>query len=89
MAVLNNSNLQHYLELWVEKCAVALESPQGSSERLEAIKEFCRGFVPLDISTDDMEAYASELAADEVLNNAIDDRYCPKLYYLGILQFDL
>ena len=60
------STLQQHLEMWVEKCSVALGFPQGSVERLEAIKEFCREFVPMDISQEDSDAYAQDLAADEV-----------------------
>ena len=75
MSTVTNSNLQQQLEVWVEKCALALELPSNSPERLEAIKEFCRVFVPPDISEEDMTDYASNLAADEV-------NCSPSLHYL-------
>jgi hypothetical protein len=63
---ITNANLQRQLELWVEQCAIALELPVGSEDRSNAIKLFCTGFVPTDVSVEDMEHYAAELAADEV-----------------------
>lgn len=73
MATITNSNLQHQLEVWVEQCGIALDLPLGSQDRSNAIKEFCRGFVPTDVSVEDMEHYAAELAADEVYHHILTE----------------
>ena len=61
-----NNNLKNQLDLWVEQIKAALQSPQGSTARFEAIKLFCRSFVPIDVNEEDTIHYATQLAEDEV-----------------------
>mmetsp|Transcript_4097 Transcript_4097/g.6351 ORF Transcript_4097/g.6351 Transcript_4097/m.6351 type:complete len:130 (+) Transcript_4097:29-418(+) len=64
-ATLKNENLRAQLLRWVDLCDTAISHPVGSVERVAAIIDFCSTFVPPDISSEDMEAYAGELATDE------------------------
>ena len=61
-----NANLQAQLDRWVDLVANAVQQPNPSKERADAIMEFCRVFVPSDVSEDDIEHFSGNLSADEV-----------------------
>lgn len=64
--VTRNRNLAAQLNTWVQQIDQAMSQPVGSRERLAAIINFCRTFVPSDVSEADMIHYANTLAEDEV-----------------------
>lgn len=64
--VTRNANLLNQLRSWVLQLEQSLALPTGSPERLNSIINFCKNFVPLDVSEADTIHYANTLANDEV-----------------------
>jgi hypothetical protein len=60
-----NLNLQNQLTRWVEMCDEVMTSID-LEQKTNKMNEFCRCFVPSDISEDDCLAYAESLLNDEV-----------------------
>jgi hypothetical protein len=64
-----NPNLQNQLSRWVELCG-EVESISDPSEKRNKMIEFCRTFVPGDVTEDEMTDYAESLIGDEELFQA-------------------
>jgi hypothetical protein len=60
-----NPNLQSQLTRWVEMCDEVIASIDRE-QKIVKMNEFCRCFVPSDISEEDCLAYAESLLNDEV-----------------------
>jgi hypothetical protein len=59
-----NASLQTQFEAWVEMFTAALALTDPSKERTDAIIAFCRTFVPLDVTEDDIEHFSTNLIKD-------------------------
>ena len=64
-----NLNLQNQLSRWVELCG-EVESSSDPSEKRNKMIEFCRCFVPGDVTEAEMTDYAESLISDEELFQA-------------------
>lgn len=61
-----NEALQQALVTWSEAIAVAFALPNPSAQRADAILDFCRTFVPHDVTEDDIEHFSGNLSMDDV-----------------------
>lgn len=61
-----NNNLQNQLNEWIEICQEINLLELNSNERNNKIKEFCIKFVPRDITIEECNEYANNIAGDEV-----------------------
>ena len=50
---------------WVELVDIAVGHPNPSVARTDAIMTFCRSFVPVDVTEDDVAHFSGNLASDE------------------------
>ena len=50
--------------VWAEELVKAQTLLQGTS-RGEAIEAFCRSFVPVDVTEDDIQSFSGQLSTDE------------------------
>lgn len=66
MTTINNPNLRNQLLKWTQLTKAALDCPNPSSERTNAIFAFVRTFVPPDVTEDDIDHFANNLVSDEV-----------------------
>lgn len=66
ITTINNQNLRDQLLRWIDLARAALDLPNPSSERTNAIYTFVRTFVPPDVTEDDIDHFSNSLAADEV-----------------------
>lgn len=60
----SNSNLQNQFAAWVAALSAALSLADPSKERTDAITEFCRTFVPSDVTEDDIQHFSTNLITD-------------------------
>jgi hypothetical protein len=61
-----NQNLQSALEQWSSLSAAAFALPNPSNTRTNAIIDFCRTFVPPDVTEDDVIHFSGNLSSDDV-----------------------
>ena len=61
-----NPDLQLKLDRWVSLITAVSESVLGSDDRLRLATEFAESFVPPDVSGDDLQYFASNVANDPV-----------------------
>ena len=61
-----SSGLQLCLQRFAELSEAALALNNPSRERTDAILTFCRSFVPVGCSEDDIDHFAGNLSSDEV-----------------------
>ncbi len=66
MTKTKNENLQAQLESWSAAIAVAFSQPNPSAARTDAILDFVRTFVPLDVTEDDIDHFSNALSMDDV-----------------------
>lgn len=66
MVQTKNEALQAALSGWSAAAEAAYQLPNPSSQRTDAILEFCRGFVPFDVTEDDIEHFSGNLSSDDV-----------------------
>ena len=60
----SNEDLNVQLMVWAEELVKAQTLLQGTS-RGEAIEAFCRSFVPVDVTEDDIQSFSGQLSTDE------------------------
>jgi hypothetical protein len=60
-----NEDLNAQLVAWAEELQKAQSLQQGSISRAEAIEAFCRTFVPIDVTEDDIQSFSGQLSTDE------------------------
>lgn len=72
--------LQLQLEKWVELVDTAIACTNPSVERSDAILNFCKVFVPGDVSEDDIDHFSGMLTTDEVNDSS-------KLHSLQIVDY--
>lgn len=61
-----NEALQTALSAWSEAAEAAFNLPNPSAQRTDAIIDFCRTFVPFDVTEDDIEHFSGNLSTDDV-----------------------
>jgi hypothetical protein len=61
----SNSNLQTKLDQWAQAVKGAVIHPHPSPARSSAIANFCRSFVPSDVTEDDISYFTNTLVTDE------------------------
>ena len=61
-----NEALQQALASWAEAISAAFALPNPSAQRTDAIIEFCRTFVPHDVTEDDIMHFSGNLSMDDV-----------------------
>jgi len=73
-----NEQLQIALDNWSTAIAKAFSLPNPSAARTDAILDFVRTFVPLDVEEDDIDHFSNSLSMDDVsmiLGSAADFEY--------------
>ena len=60
-----NASLQAHLARWVDLVDRSIASPNPSVARTDLIMEFCRSFVPVDVTEDDVVHFSGNLAQDD------------------------
>lgn len=61
-----NEALQLALQGWAEAISAAFSLPNPSAQRTDAIIDFCRTFVPHDVTEDDIMHFSGNLSMDDV-----------------------
>lgn len=61
----SNTALQGHLTRWVDVVDRSLASPNPSVARTDLIMEFCRSFVPVDVTEDDLVHFSGNLSQDD------------------------
>jgi hypothetical protein len=64
-----NEALQTALESWAQAAEAAYKLPNPSAQRTDAILDFCRTFVPFDVTEDDIDHFSGNLSTDDVSGN--------------------
>jgi hypothetical protein len=86
-----NEALQTALESWAQAAEAAYNLPNPSAQRTDAILDFCRTFVPFDVTEDDIDHFSGNLSTDDVSDNQVRQFYqlpvltCRYRYNTGIL----
>ena len=91
----SNSNLQAKLDQWAQAVQSAVMHPHPSPIRSQAIAEFCKTFVPTDVSEDDISYFTNNLDTDQViaclcidLPRVFNNDVYSILFILGILSIN-
>ena len=66
MVQTKNEALQNTLSQWAESIEIAFNLPNPSAQRTDAIIDFCRTFVPHDVTEDDIMHFSGNLSSDDV-----------------------
>ena len=66
MVQTKNEALQATLAKWAVDVEAAYLLPNPSAQRTDAIIDFCRTFVPFDVTEDDIMHFSGNLSSDDV-----------------------